>query len=56
MWPADLFPIYNIFHYSRKSADGHWWLTPVILNAQEAVIRRIVVQNQPWKIFLETLS
>jgi hypothetical protein len=29
---------------------GHWWFTPVILAAQEAEIRRIMVQNQPGQI------
>jgi hypothetical protein len=28
----------------------HWWLTPVILAIQEAVIRRIVVPSQPRQI------
>jgi hypothetical protein len=32
------------------------WLTPVILAAQEAEIRRIEVQSQPWQIVLKTLS
>jgi hypothetical protein len=27
---------------------GLWWLTPVILASQEAEIRRIWVQSQPW--------
>jgi hypothetical protein len=26
----------------------HWWLTPIILATQEAEIRRIAVQSQPW--------
>jgi hypothetical protein len=29
---------------------------PIILAIQEAEIRRIVVQSQPWKIVRETLS
>jgi hypothetical protein len=32
------------------------WLTSVILATQEAGIRMIVVQSQPGKIVLETLS
>jgi hypothetical protein len=55
-WSADLFPIYKIFNYGTKSADGHGWLMPVILTTQEAVIRRIIVQNHPRKIVPETLS
>jgi hypothetical protein len=35
---------------------GHRWLTPVILAAQEADIRRIIVQSQPGQIVCETLS
>jgi hypothetical protein len=38
-----------------KSAR-HQWLTPVILAAQEAEIRRIMVQSQPRQIVCETLS
>jgi hypothetical protein len=30
-----------------------WWLTPVILGAQEAEIERIVVPHQPGKIVNE---
>jgi hypothetical protein len=33
-----------------------WWLTPVILATQEAVIRRIEVQSQPNQIVHKTLS
>jgi hypothetical protein len=31
------------------------WLTPVILDTQEAKIRRIVVRSQPRQIVYETL-
>jgi hypothetical protein len=34
----------------------HWWLTPVILATQEAVIRRIAVRSQPMQVVHETLS
>jgi hypothetical protein len=27
---------------------GYLWLTPIILANQEAEIRRIMVQSQPW--------
>jgi hypothetical protein len=33
-----------------------WWLTPVILDAQEAEIRRIMVQGQSGQIVCETPS
>jgi hypothetical protein len=32
----------------------YWWLTPVILVAQEAKIRRIVVLSQPGQRVQET--
>jgi hypothetical protein len=32
------------------------WLKPVILATQEAVIRKISVQNQPRQIVLKTIS
>jgi hypothetical protein len=35
---------------------GHLWLTPVILDTQEAEIRRIELQSQPRQIVSETLS
>jgi hypothetical protein len=35
---------------------GAGWLTPVILSTQEAEIRKIVVQSQPQRIILKTLS
>jgi hypothetical protein len=34
---------------------GHGWLTLVILATQEAKIRRITVQSQPWQIVRDTL-
>jgi hypothetical protein len=39
-----------------RHAAGRWWLTPVVLATQEAEIRRIVVQSQPWQIVHKTLS
>jgi hypothetical protein len=33
-----------------------WWLTPVILAAQESEIRRIEVQSQPEQIVHKILS
>jgi hypothetical protein len=33
-----------------------WWLTPVILSAWEAEIRRIVVEDQSKRIVYETLT
>jgi hypothetical protein len=35
---------------------GHQWLTPIILAIQEAEIKKTVVQRQPGKIVLKTLS
>jgi hypothetical protein len=35
---------------------GHRWPTPVTLATQEAEIRRITVQSQPWQIVCKTLS
>jgi hypothetical protein len=41
----------------RKSIRARYqWLTPVILAAQEAEIRKIVVQSQPGQRVQETLS
>jgi hypothetical protein len=31
-----------------KILAGCWWLTTIILANQEAEIRKIMVQNQPW--------
>jgi hypothetical protein len=41
---------------SNPSKVGCQWLTPVILDTQEAEIRRIEVQSQPWQIVCKTLS
>jgi hypothetical protein len=35
---------------------GCRWFIPVILATQEAEIRRIAIQTQPWQIVRETLS
>jgi hypothetical protein len=44
--------------YEIKShkAVGSWWLTPVILAAQEAENRKTEVQSWPREIVLEKLS
>jgi hypothetical protein len=43
---------------AKKNAAvaGHWWLTPVILAAQETKIRRIMVQSQPRQIVRDPTS
>jgi hypothetical protein len=33
----------------RGGEAGHWWLTPVILDTQEAEIRTVTVQSQSQK-------
>jgi hypothetical protein len=38
----------------KQTETRHWWLTPVILDTQEAEIRRITVQNQPGQIVCKT--
>jgi hypothetical protein len=43
-------------HHKKKVLAGLWWFTPVILDTQEAEIRRITVQSQPGEIVCETLS
>jgi hypothetical protein len=44
----DLWPRTPGAYIYLKFLAGHQWLTPVILAAQEAEIRRISVQSQPW--------
>jgi hypothetical protein len=41
---------------TTKRVARRWWLTPVILAAQEVEIRRTVVRSQPRLIVHETLS
>jgi hypothetical protein len=40
----------------RAEQAARWWLTPVILATQEAVLRRLTVRSQPRQIVCETLS
>jgi hypothetical protein len=35
---------------------GCWWLTPVLLDTQEAEIRKIEVLSWPRQIVLKTIS
>jgi hypothetical protein len=42
-WALRQDPIQKITKASRN-----WWLTPIILATQEAEIKRIAVQSQPW--------
>jgi hypothetical protein len=35
-------------HEEMINEAGCWWLMPVIQATQEAEIRRIAVQSQPW--------
>jgi hypothetical protein len=44
------------FNLKIKATAGHQWLMPVILATQEAEIRRITVQSQPWQIVYKTQS
>jgi hypothetical protein len=49
----------TILQYFQPKKGNHtrcWWLTPLILTTQEAEIRRLEVQIQPWQIVLKTLS
>jgi hypothetical protein len=46
----------NYAHIKKLKLAKCWWLiTPVILDTQEAEIRRIMVQSQPRQIVRETL-
>jgi hypothetical protein len=40
----------------NKNRVRCWWLTPIILAAQEAEIKKILIQSQPGQIVHETLS
>jgi hypothetical protein len=46
----------KIFLLKVMLIAGHQWFKPVILAAQEAEIRRIVVRSQPRQTVSETLS
>jgi hypothetical protein len=43
---------------SIKNDEGarYQWLIPVILATQEADIKRITAQSQPWQVVHKTLS
>jgi hypothetical protein len=41
---------------SRPTWARHQWLTPIILDIQEAEIRRITVRSWPGQIVCKTLS
>jgi hypothetical protein len=47
--------VIDLGHFKKVPAR-HWWLTPVILATQEAVIRKIAVHRQPRQIVREMLS
>jgi hypothetical protein len=40
----------------KTFSAGNQELTPIIVNTQEAEIRRITVQGQPWQTVHEILS
>jgi hypothetical protein len=39
--------------YKNNKPARHWWLTPIIPAAQEAEIRKIMVQRQPGQTVQE---
>jgi hypothetical protein len=41
-------PTQKLKENNKYILAGHWWLTPLILATQEAEIREITVQSQPW--------
>jgi hypothetical protein len=40
----------SLLIYKAEPTSGCWWITPVILDTQEAEIKRIEVQRQPREI------
>jgi hypothetical protein len=40
----------------KTNKAGCQWFMPLILAIQEAAIRKITVQSQPWQVVGETLS